>query len=161
MYLYFNIYYNNKNKDTINNMSNIKNFNEFINEATIFDTIDQYDQEGEYVGIKLSKNALTLYLTDDGRAKISEDTEKSEVNFIEEYFEDIQVNSEIDFHDDLGERGFGLTEAPGFSIEYGYNDDGEYVDSNGHGQVFYYDNYMITNFIEVLQRDGKVIFNKV
>lgn len=133
----------------------LKKYNEFINENL---QGSQYDQEGEYVGIKVRENSLELYLTDEGREYLV-DNNTDEFNFFD-CFEDIQVNSDIEYHPDLGSRGFGLTEAPGFTIGFGYNDGGDYDDVSGEGKLYYYDKYMLKSFIEELKRNGVVYFQE-
>lgn len=136
-------------------MKKLKRFDEFITESHL------YDQKGEYVGVKIHPNSLELYLTAKGEEKIDTDDEMSllEDNFMTEYFEDIQVNSDIIYHSDLGSSGFGLTEAPGFTIGYDINDHGEYVETSD-SQLYYYNDYMIHSFVDILKKEGRVFFKK-
>lgn len=131
----------------------IKKYEQFIKEEF------SYNQEGAFVGVKFISNSMELYLTNEGKEKIKEDKDLDELNFFDEYFEDIQVNSDIEFASDLGEAGLGLTEAPGFMVNYDIDDKGQHVETSD-SKLYYYNDYMLYNFLEVLKRDGVVIFNE-
>jgi hypothetical protein len=131
----------------------IKKYEQFIKEEF------SYNQEGAFVGVKFISNSMELYLTNEGKEKIKEDKDLDELNFFDEYFEDIQVNSDIEFVSNLGEAGFGLTDAPGFMVNYDIDDKGQHVETSD-SKLYYYNDYMLYNFLEVLKRDGVVIFNE-
>ena len=145
-------------------MKNLKKFNEFINEE--FGVIDR---EKEYHGnvehyrfldIEKLPEGLMIYLNDDGKLENDENDNLNENNF-SDYFEDIQGNSEYMFHFDLGEAGFGLTDAPGITDGYFFDDDGKFTDGeHENSEVYWFPNYMVEDFTEMLKKYGKVFFTK-
>lgn len=136
-------------------MKHLKNFNTFkINENTA-SNIDEY----MYVIMEVLPNGLKLSLTQEGKDKANEDGISE--NDFSDYFEDIQGNSEYMYFPNLGDAGLGLSEAPCITHGYYYNDNGELIDE-GHNdsKVYYYSNYMISNFTDVMLNDGSVFFQK-
>jgi hypothetical protein len=148
-----------------NTMKNLKNFADFVNEE--FGEIDREHENhdskdhGRYLDLEKVSNGLWIHLNDDGKKENEEEDNLSQERFWD-YFEDIEVNSDWNYVDDLGEAGFGLTNAPGFT--YGYHPDEESGkltdDGDESSEVYYYDNYMITDFTDKLKEDGKVFFHK-
>lgn len=150
----------------------------FKNKKDLQDFIDKLEKEGyvnkyegggytapitptsrEFRYLRLTKypNKLKVELTEEGREKAEEDGLDFQ-NFFD-YFDDIQGNSEYLFHDDGGAAGFGMTEAPVISDGYYFDEDGKLV-PNVDSDVYYYNNYMITDFAEVLREKGEVEFDK-
>lgn len=135
-------------------MKNIKGFFEFINEGNT-----KFNHSGRYIELEVDPNGLWVILTEEGRKEAEEnkDDEKHRLceNNFYEYFEDIQANSEWLYFDDMGEAGFGLTNAPGFTV--GVSD---YLtdDVDDDAEVYWFPNYMVENFCETLIEEGKVFF---
>jgi hypothetical protein len=146
-------------------MKNLKKFSEFINEE--FGEVDREHEfhgnihHGRYLDLEKVQNGLWIHLNDDGKQKNEEDQDLIEQNFWD-YFESIEVNSEWKYINDLGEAGFGLTQAPGFTDGYYIDDNGKLTDKGNEtdSNVYYYDNYMITDFTDKLKEEGKVFFQK-
>ena len=107
----------------------------------------------QYIDIEIVENGLWIYLTDN-----SEDFDEMDFDNI---FDDVQGNSEYMYFFDVGEVGFGLTSAPGITDGYYFSDDGEITDE-GHddSELYYYNDYAVTDFTEELRTKGKVFFNK-
>ena len=118
--------------------------------------MDNIVEKNEYVSIQLTDHGLNLILNEEGRDFLSEDKDDYFCDF-EEIFESINVNSEWMFHRDLGQKGFGMTSAEGFSVGYHYGDDGE---MEGEGDVYYNNEYAIRSFIEGLLLNGYYFFSK-
>jgi len=118
---------------------------------------------GRYLNIVSGKNKLTITPTKEGLEEIKEQQydDISDMFIMEELFEDIRGNSELDWHYDLGEVGFGLTSASGMTDGYYYDDDGEYTDK-GHkdSRVYYFKDYMYRSEIDDLL-DGELVLEKV
>jgi len=114
-----------------------------------------------YLSIEELNNSLIISLTDEGKEKVNEDG-LHYFNFCD-YFEDIQCNSEFIFHEDLGDSGFGLTSAPGISDGYYLCDDNhnEYITSFDDSKLYYFNDYMVVDFCEVLNSNGQVTFQMV
>ena len=123
------------------------------------------DNSGRYVNIKVMPNKnLKLTLTDEGKDFVQEklDDEKrsndnADLVHLENYFwevgEDIWTNSEYDYSSNLGDSGFGLTEAPGI-IMGNRDDSGDWEDDV---LVWYYNDYMIRSFLDdMMNGDGAV-----
>lgn len=135
-------------------MKNLKKFFEFINENN-----NTNNASGRYITLETTSDGLWLHITPEGKQEMDE-------NFTEDkfwnIFEDIQVNSEWMYHDDIGEAGFGLTSAPGFTDGYFIDDDGNLSDE-GHeedSEVYWFPNYQVESFTETLITEGKVFFDK-
>ena len=124
---------------------------------------DKYKAEGNWVKMKADKKGLTITLQrldDDELDELREAVEDNNFEFAYEMFEDIIANSEFVFHQNLGDSGLGMTDAPGFSLGidvYGYDDD-EFDDEDG--RLFYYNNYARYFIIEELLNKGKVFFHE-
>jgi hypothetical protein len=114
-------------------------------------------EEGEYISLELIDNGLKVKLNDASSAK-GEIGEVSEVSF-HKLFEDIEVNSDFKYSDDLGTSQMGLTEAPGFLFSYNISDDGTFEESES-SVLYYYNDYMVKNFVEELFENGEVIFTQ-
>ncbi len=116
-------------------------------------------REGRYVRIEPMKNGLKVSLTEEG---IEEAKEKgsTEMGFWD-LFEDIEVNSEWKYIYNIGEVGLGMSNAPAFIFGYNIDDLGVITDEGrDDSELYYYDNYMIKDFVEVMLEDGSVIFTK-
>ena len=138
-------------------MKNIKSYNQF-NESKINEHLYN-DFGGQYLSLERLPNGIKISLTEEGKTKVL-DEGISEDTFID-YFDDIRGNSELDFHYDLGSMGFGLTEAPGITDGYYYDDEDTYTDGdNEDSEVYYYDDYMLKDFTKELADNGFVIFHK-
>jgi hypothetical protein len=129
----------------------IKSFKNFINESIKYSS--------KLIELEELPNGLKISLTKEGMETALEDG-LTEDNF-DEYFEEIQSNSEYIYHYDLGQSGFGLTEAPGITLGYGYDDNGEFTDEgNDDSEVYYFNEYQIESFVDKLIDKGFVIFQK-
>jgi hypothetical protein len=141
-------------------MKILKKFDTFINENKLTENSENNLKKfGKYLTLEKFENFLKIYLTDEGKEKASEDGLSCD-NFWD-FFEDIQVNSEFTYIDNLGEVGFGLTEAPGFLYGYSLNDNGKYEEDFSGAEVYYDNDYMIKDFCETLIEKGFKIFRKV
>lgn len=131
----------------------ILNYDNFVNE-----NFNKNIYEGEYTILEIQQNRLKISLTIDGKEKINDIS--SDVLRTDDFFdfvEDIVVNSDFNYVSDIGEVGLGLTSAPGFIQGYTLNDDGIYDDVD---ELYYYNDYMILSFMEQLQKNGVVYFDK-
>lgn len=127
--------------------------------------------KSNYLSLEVVDDGLILRLTQAGKREIKdlmpEGFKKKDYPYFYHYvdfydfFEQIRCNSEFMYFDDMGEAGFGLTSAPGITEGYYLDDDAELTDK-GHDDsaVYWYPNYMITDFIEELYTTGKTFFQK-
>ena len=112
------------------------------------------------------KNGLKIILSAEGKEEIKELREQypkwNNDDIFFELFDTIRGNSEYDYHPDGGEAGFGLTNAPMITDGYYPSESGRGYDTDypESAEVYYYDNYMLTDFVEILERDGEVFFDK-
>lgn len=111
---------------------------------------------GNNITLEMMDKSLKLTITDTGK-ELLEDIGMDEINFLE-LFEDIQVNSSFSFLPSVSELG-ALSEAPGIIYEYELTDSGEFVE-NEDSRLFYYNDYMLNNFVEELFNDGVVTFKE-
>jgi hypothetical protein len=108
---------------------------------------------GEYLTITADKNKMVIKLTDEGIEEVNEMREenKSDSQIMYELFEDINANSELIYHDDLGESGFGLTSASGVTDGYYLSDNGdEYEEAGKDARLYYFNDYMLRSEIDDL-----------
>lgn len=122
---------------------------------------DIYAPSGRYLEMEILKNGdLKISLTDDGILEVDE-TGISIDNFYD-YFDDIRANSEYLYFEDLGKAGIGLTDSPGITDGYYYDDDGELTDEeHDDSSIYWYPNYIVKDFTEDLMENGYVIFNTI
>ena len=120
-------------------------------------------ESGKYVKLDVKNNSLAISLTAQGIVEVKDvmqdKNKRTEFDIFPELFEDIQVNTDYDYFPDLGEAGFGLTEAPGFIYGYGIGDTGEYTETE-ESEIYYYNNYMIEDFVKLLSEGNTVYFVK-
>lgn len=136
-------------------VQNWKQFNESLTQPELI-------EQNEYLKIFAVKNGIKLELTPEGKEELEDQIDKIESDqpFVE-LFESIQGNSEMEYHIDLGEMGFGLTSAPGITDGYYHDDNGEYTDGeNKDSKVYYYSNYMVKSFLMEMYNGNDVIFNE-
>ena len=122
-----------------------------------------------YLNLEEVENGILIYISEEPKdyLLLHEYEDKYEIfgemeedNF-SDYFEDIQSNSEYTYVHDLGEIGLGLTSAPGIIKGYYFGDDGNLTcDDEDYCEVYYFDNYQIESFTDILKKDGKVFFTK-
>ena len=108
---------------------------------------------GEYLTITADKNKMVIKLTDEGIEEVNEMREenKSDSQIMYELFEDIFLNSELIYHYDLGESGFGLTSASGVTDGYYLSDNGdEYEEAGDDARLYYFNDYMLRSEIDDL-----------
>ena len=115
----------------------------------------EVSEGGNWLSVTGDKTKLVLTLTDDAREEIEEMRnyyDRSDSDIMAMLFEDIQANSELYWHDDLGNAGFGLTSASGITDGYYLNDDGDYVADWRHGdsQVYYFNDYALRSEVDDL-----------
>jgi ribosomal protein L37AE/L43A len=110
---------------------------------------------GIYLSVIPERGGLKLSLTESGK-EFAEENGLSEINFWE-IFDDIEGNSEYIYVANLGEEGFGLTDAPGIIWGYEIGEDGELIETPD-SELFYYNNYMLDDFGVKLAKNGSVIF---
>lgn len=111
---------------------------------------------GNNITLEIADKSLKLTITSSGK-ELLEDIGMDEANF-SELFEDIQVNSAFSFLPSVSELG-ALSEAPGITYEYELSDTGEFVE-NEDSRLFYYNDYMLNNFVEELFNGETVIFTE-
>lgn len=116
-----------------------------------------HDQAGRYITITVKENGIVITLTPEGKTEL-EDIGIEENKF-GDLIDDIQGNSSWRYIHDLGQGGFGLTEAQGFIYGYDLADDGEYLETED-SSLYYYNEYMLNDFVEILYKNGSVFFNK-
>lgn len=128
-----------------------------VNEKLIKENLDS-GYEGRYIKIEPVDGGLWLHLTEEGR----EELENNDINEDRFYdlFDDVRGNSEWEYHSDMGEAGFGLTNAPGFTDGYVYEDNGELEAVDDTAKIYWFPNYMVESFVETLKDEGKVFFDE-
>jgi hypothetical protein len=113
-----------------------------------------------YLDIEKVENGLKISLNDDGKQNVEDEGGIEERNF-GDYFEDVMGNSDYLFIENLGDVGFGLTDAPGILYGYDYNDDGLLMDDGrSDSEVYWFPNYMVREFTQDMLEYGFVIFTK-
>lgn len=113
---------------------------------------------GHYLILEPKKNGLKISLTPEGVEYVNDINTEMVAGF-EDMFDDIQANSEYIFHYNIGQSGFGLTDAEGITDGYMLNDDGEYEATDSTAKVYYYANYAVRNFIADFKDYGFTLFN--
>ncbi len=136
----------------------ITKFDKFTVNETMISLDDSELRSGEYLTLERLKNGdLKISLTEDGKVKVEDDgIEDTE---FWDYFEDITANSGLLFFGSVSELEF-MTDAPGITIGYYYDDNGDYTDEGNEdwSEVFYYPDYVIRDFTDDLKNKGYVIF---
>ena len=115
---------------------------------------------GEYLTITANKNRMVIKLTNEGIQEVNEmrEDEKSDAEIMYELFEDINANSELIYHSDLGDSGFGLTSASGVTDGYNYNDNGDLEESDETARLYYFNDYALRSEIDDLL-NGELFLN--
>jgi len=118
--------------------------------------------EGNYLSISATKDKMTIKLNEDGKDEVEglRQDGKSDSDIMWFLFEDIQGNSELRWHDDLGEIGFGLTSASGVTDGYGYDDNGKFVDNGSEeypSRVYYFGDYALRSEVDDLLDKGELV----
>lgn len=143
-------------------MKHIKGFEKFkINENL------NNKQSFRYLDIEILPNGLKIILNEDGYDYIKdEDINVEEKNYqklqslFDDLFDDVQGNSDYMYIANIGDFGFGLTEAPGITDGYYYDDNGDLKETDETSELYYYEQYQINDFVEKLITNGEVIFDK-
>ena len=136
----------------------ITNFDTFINERYEKGNNAKNIFSGNYVTLTVMPNGLKLVLTKEGADEMmSMSYADIKTDQFYDLFEDIAVNSAFDYHENLGDAGLGMTDAPGFTYEYSIGDDGEYVE-NEESEIYIFNDYAIITFMEKLKEEGEVYF---
>ena len=132
----------------------ITRFNKFnLNEST-----NNYN--GRYIDLEeLSNGNLKISLTTEGYELYENFGGISDDKFMD-FFDDIRVNSEWNYIENLSHAGLGMSEAPCITYGYYIDDDGNFTDeeSMSYSNIYYYSDYVIKSFTEELIKDGSVIF---
>lgn len=138
----------------------ITNFDTFVNERYEKGNNAKNIFSGKYVTLSVMPNGLMVKLTKNGFDEISgmSDADIKTDNFYD-LVEDITSDSAFEYHENLGNAGLGMTDAPGFAYDYPMGDDGEYV-QNDESELYYFNDYAITPFMEELRDKGEVYFIK-
>lgn len=99
------------------------------------------DHSGRYLDIVGNHRMLHIHLNDEGREMVMEEREngRGDEEIMYELFEDVAGNSDLMYHTDLGESGFGMTSSSGVTAGYVYGDDGE-LEPADDTAVVYVDN---------------------
>ena len=140
-------------------MSNkLKKFLEYIKENT-----NSNVSEFTYLILEKLPNGLKVSLTEEGKQEVADwnESEIEDDRKLYDLFDDVQGNSEYKFVFDLGEAGFGLTQASGITDGYYYDDKGDLTDK-GHSdsEVYYHNNYAYHSILWYILQDGYIILNK-
>lgn len=131
----------------------------------------EYKQGGDisktehYRFLEITKvpNGIKLEINQEGLEEVIElrVDEKSDDEILSELFDDVQGNSEYTFIQNGGDAGFGLTEAPMILDGYHHGDNGGYeTDYPESAKVYYFGDYMVVSPLEVMLKDGHVIFTE-
>lgn len=115
-----------------------------------------------YLSIEKTDKGLKISLNEEGIELVKElkEDNKSDFEIWNELFEDITANSEYNFHNDIGDSGFGLTNIEGITDGYYYDDNGQYkTDYLESAKVYWFPNYMILSSIDEMIEKGSVIFD--
>jgi len=127
--------------------------------------VDKYETGGEvgrefqYLKLTPKDNGLEISLTKEGKEKVKEDGLTYDNAY--DYFEDIQGNSEYLYHNNLGESGFGLTDAEGITDGYHYGDDGEYeTDYPESAKLYFFNRSALVFWGDELKEEGSVFFTE-
>lgn len=116
--------------------------------------------ENEYVKLSMAGKNLVIELADDIDREDFDDMVKNSRfgdDAFYDMFDTIRANSDLEYVENLGDVGAGITEAPGIV-------QGASMDRNGQmkitkrTKIWYYDDYAINSFVEQLQKHGKVVF---
>jgi hypothetical protein len=139
----------------------INKFSEFLSEnKNSIDILKKIaDESGQYINLNILPNGnLEISLTEEGK----EELEELEDNvYFYDFIEDIRVNSDWTYVDTLTQVGF-MFDAPAFIFQYDIDEDDKIsVNVYEDGEVFYYNYYMIKDFIEELNTHGEVIFDRL
>ncbi len=116
-----------------------------------------------YIDITPTENGLQLSLNEEGIEEVNDlkADEKSDAEIWYELFDDVQGNSEYNFHANMGDSGFGLTDAEGITDGYYMGDDSEYVtDYPKSAKVYWFPDYMIKSPLDEMMENGKVVFDE-
>jgi len=122
-------------------------------EEDIDEVISSMIYKGRYLVLIPTIDGLKIELTEEGKEVIKE------WNFWE-LFEDVQGNSDYQYHPNLGWDGLGMIDAPGITYGYIMGDDGEWEEIVSKSYIYYFDDYIINSFIDTLSEDGEVIFKR-
>lgn len=133
----------------------------FVKTFESFYQNDSVISSNEYLEIIQKTNGLEIILTPEGKEYLDDylDELQTEMPFFD-LFETINTNSELIFHMNLGDAGFGLTSAPGITDGYFYGDNGDLEESSEDAELYFYEPYQIKSFLEELYEKGKTFFQK-
>lgn len=127
-------------------------------------------QEFRYLTLTPTEKGLKVSLTKEGREYVKDEKEqnanKSDVDIIEEMFDDVRGNSEYLFFPDGGNAGFGLTSAEMITDGYYYDDDSQLTDKDHEkdSEVYAHMDYQIVSPLEKMldeTGDGYVMFERI
>jgi hypothetical protein len=119
----------------------------------------QIDEKNEYVQLVTKGQNLEIKLVAKGSdlKELQQAHKKQGERCFDDFFDTIQGNSELLYFSNLGDAGFGLTDAPGITDGYYMNDDGDY-ESHDDARVWFYNDYMINDFVKELLTKKSVVF---
>lgn len=119
-----------------------------------------------YLDIQKVKNGLKVSLNEEGMEEVKElkDDGKSDWDIWYDLFEGVQGNSEYIFHRDMGESGFGLTNAEGITDGYYYEGEDRHnlykTDYPKSAKIYWFPNYMVESSLDTMLKNGSVIFTE-
>jgi len=124
-----------------------------------------FNRSFRYLELKPGKTGLELSLTEEGKefAKEKKDEGVADVFILPDLFDDVQGNSEYIFHPNMGDSGFGLTDAPGITDGYHHSEDvhGAFdTDFPKTARVFWYPQYENHDMVEDMLEEGKVVLTE-
>ena len=161
-------YYKEFKNESNSIVKSFKNFHK-VNESTDA-------THGSYLSVEpLPNGNLKVSLTDIGKEELKELMENAGLKDFEEnlpklydiftdLWDDVQSNSELIFHKDIGDAGFGLTSAPGITDGYYYEGEDRHnlykTNYPESAEVYWFPDYMVIDPIAELFEKGEVIFTK-
>ena len=134
-------------------MKHIKQFESFVNNNN---DIEEY----RYLELEMLDNGdLKIILTEEGRELINDFGGINQDNF-SDFFEDIRGNSEWLYVSDMSDFYLGMTNAPCILDGYYFDENTFDLTDKGHDDsvLYWYPDYQISDFTEVLNEKGFVIF---
>jgi len=114
-----------------------------------------------YIDLERMENGdLKISLNEDGIENAKDDGGITEDSFGDDYFDDVQGNSDWLYFDDMSNYDLGMSSSPCITDGFYFNKHNRLTDKKNFrdSEIFWYPNYMIYDFAERLYEDGYVIF---
>jgi len=95
----------------------------------LFENFDNNIYHGRYLDLEKLKNGnLKISINPDGKEEVEDSGIDN--NTFSEYLEDIICNSEYNYWSELDDSGLGMTNSPGITYGYYYDDEGTFIDED-------------------------------